>query len=56
MANKQAQAPSAETIPADFLHEVPKTDLHVHLDGSVRISTLIDLAQEYNVTLPSYTE
>ena len=56
MANKQAQTPSAETIPADFLHEVPKTDLHVHLDGSVRISTLIDLAQEYNVKLPSYTE
>jgi adenosine deaminase len=39
-----------------FIEALPKTDLHVHLDGSVRISTLIDLAREYNVKLPSYTE
>ena len=38
-----------------FLEQVPKTDLHVHLDGSLRISTLIDLAKEYKVELPSYT-
>ncbi|MBI5508294.1 MAG: adenosine deaminase family protein [Deltaproteobacteria bacterium] len=44
------------TIPEDFLRAVPKTDLHVHLDGSVRIPTLIDLAREYRVELPSYTE
>ena len=30
----------------DFLHALPKTDLHVHLDGSLRIETLIELAQE----------
>ena len=40
----------------NFLREIPKTDLHVHLDGSLRLSTLIDLAKEKNVTLPSYTE
>lgn len=40
----------------EFLREIPKTDLHVHLDGSLRLSTLIDLAKEKNVTLPSYTE
>ena len=39
-----------------FLKALPKTDLHVHLDGSVRIATLIDLAREYGVSLPSYTE
>ena len=32
-----------------------KTDLHLHLDGSLRISTLIDLAQTYDIKLPSYT-
>ena len=32
---------------------MPKTDLHVHLDGSVRINTLIDLAREQNVELPA---
>lgn len=40
----------------DFLKEIPKTDIHVHLDGSVRISTLIELAIERNITLPSYDE
>ncbi len=47
---------SREEISADFIREVPKTDLHVHLDGSTRISTLIELAREYQVELPSYTE
>lgn len=45
-----------EVITTEFLQDLPKTDLHVHLDGSIRIPTLIDLAQEYNVELPSYTE
>ncbi|MEZ4464818.1 MAG: adenosine deaminase family protein [bacterium] len=43
-------------ITESFLKALPKTDLHVHLDGSIRISTLIDLAREYHVPLPSYTE
>ena len=42
-------------ISDDFIRAVPKTDLHVHLDGSVRIPTLIELAREYRVDLPSYT-
>jgi len=40
----------------NFLTEIPKTDLHVHLDGSPRLSTLIELAQEHHVDLPAYTE
>ena len=39
-----------------FLDKIPKTDLHVHLDGSLRLSTLIDLAKQENVELPSYEE
>ncbi|MEM7589900.1 MAG: adenosine deaminase family protein, partial [Myxococcota bacterium] len=34
---------------------LPKTDLHVHLDGSVRMSTLIELAKKQSISLPSYT-
>jgi adenosine deaminase len=45
-----------EPIPDPFLAAVPKTDLHVHLDGSIRVGTLVDLAKEYGVQLPSYTE
>lgn len=39
-----------------FIQEIPKTDLHVHLDGSLRLSTLIELAKAARITLPSYTE
>ncbi len=45
-----------EEIPTHFLKEVPKTDLHVHLDGSVRIPTLIELARDQKVALPSESE
>ena len=47
---------SQSKIPSEFLTALPKTDLHVHLDGSVRLPTLIELAHEYNVDLPSDTE
>ncbi len=39
-----------------LLVALPKTDLHVHLDGSLRLSTLIDLARDRGVALPSFTE
>ena len=42
-------------ITRKIIEELPKTDLHVHLDGSVRLETLIELAREYRVELPSYT-
>ena len=43
-------------ITEEFIKALPKTDLHVHLDGSIRPATLISLAKEYGVELPSYTE
>lgn len=39
-----------------FLRAIPKTDIHLHLDGSLRIPTLIELARESDVDLPSWTE
>jgi adenosine deaminase len=39
----------------DLIRRLPKTDLHVHLDGSLRLTTLIDLARERKVPLPSET-
>ncbi len=44
------------TIPLDFIRVIPKTDLHVHLDGSLRIGTLIELADEAGVELPAHDE
>ena len=39
-----------------FLKEIPKTDVHLHLDGSLRLTTLIELAQKNNIALPFYDE
>lgn len=36
-----------------FLRALPKTDLHCHLDGSIRLSTLLELAKEQGVNLPA---
>ena len=43
-------------ITVDFIKELPKTDLHIHLDGSMRLNTLIELAKNKNMELPSYSE
>jgi adenosine deaminase len=34
---------------------IPFIDLHRHLDGSVRIQTILDLAKEHSVDLPAWT-
>jgi adenosine deaminase len=39
-----------------FIHEMPKSDLHLHLDGSLRIPTLIEMAKKGSIKMPSYTE
>ena len=36
------------------LFNLPKVDLHRHLEGSLRLSTLTDIAREHGVDLPSY--
>jgi len=40
-------------LSSEFIQSVPKSDLHAHLDGSLRIATLIELAREQGVPLPS---
>lgn len=40
-------------IDRDVLLRLPKTDLHVHLDGSMRVETVIDIAKKKGVKLPS---
>ncbi|MEA3266875.1 MAG: adenosine deaminase family protein [Candidatus Fermentibacteria bacterium] len=42
-------------ITRELIEKLPKTDLHLHLDGSIRIETLIELAKDGGVELPSYS-
>ena len=37
------------------IQRLPKTDLHVHLDGSLRIDTILEMAREQGVALPGDT-
>ena len=41
------------TLP--YIERLPKTDLHVHLDGSLRLHTMLALAEEQRLTLPADT-
>ena len=45
-----------ENLTPEFIQKIPKSDLHLHLDGSLRLTTLIELARKEKVKLPSYTE
>lgn len=36
------------------LKDLPKIELHCHLDGSVRPKTIIDIAKRENIDIPSY--
>ncbi len=39
----------------ELIKSLPKTDLHVHLDGSLRIETILQMAEEQGVKLPAHT-
>ncbi len=40
-------------VRRDLLLELPKPELHCHLDGSLRLETILDLAKKDKVKLPS---
>lgn len=40
-------------LSPELLVRLPKAELHVHLDGSLRVSTLIDLARQAKRSLPT---
>jgi adenosine deaminase len=35
-------------------NRIPKTEIHCHLEGAIRTQTIIDVAKEYHLKLPSY--
>lgn len=40
----------------EIIQRLPKTDLHVHLDGSLRLSTILELAEKGRIELPAKDE
>ncbi len=35
-------------------NDLPKAEIHCHLEGAIRTQTIIDIAKQYNLKLPSY--
>ncbi|HWM87303.1 MAG TPA: adenosine deaminase [Kofleriaceae bacterium] len=44
----------ATELSLEFLEKLPKTDLHVHLDGCLRLDTIIELGRKQKVKLPTF--
>ena len=35
-------------LTREFIHSLPQAELHCHLDGSMRVETVVDLAKKFN--------
>jgi adenosine deaminase len=53
MPDGQNSGEGSAKLPLEFFRQLPKTDLHVHLDGSLRLETILDLAEKHGIELPS---
>jgi len=42
------------TLTKETIRKMPKCELHCHLDGSMRVETIIDMAEKQGVRLPSH--
>ncbi|HET7144234.1 MAG TPA: hypothetical protein VFI68_09465, partial [Anaerolineales bacterium] len=43
------------TAPLNQYFSVPKVELHRHLEGSLRLTTMLDIARQHGVTVPDST-
>jgi adenosine deaminase len=48
-----SQHPPRSAVSLELIEKLPKADLHVHLDGSLRLTTILDLARSERVELPA---
>src|SRR5512142_3492095 len=47
--------PPTPPVTEALVRALPKTDLHCHLDGSLRLGTILDLAEKQGIRLPADT-
>ncbi len=45
--------PAGPALTQALIKKLPKTDLHIHLDGSLRVKTMLELARERKIRLPA---
>ena len=43
-------------VTKELIRQLPKTDLHVHLDGSLRLKTILELAEEQKIKIGATNE
>jgi adenosine deaminase len=41
-----------DTAPLNIYHALPKVELHRHLEGSLRLTTMLDIARTHGITIP----
>ena len=41
-----------DTAPLNKYFSLPKVELHRHLEGSLRLTTMVDIADQHGVTVP----
>jgi adenosine deaminase len=47
---------SSVEVSHELIKALPKTDLHCHLDGSLRLKTILELAEQQKIRLPADDE
>jgi adenosine deaminase len=40
----------------EFINKAPKAELHNHIDGGLRVETIIEIAKKENVNIPSFSK
>ncbi len=56
VSRRSPTPPPQMEVTEELLRALPKTDLHCHLDGSMRLKTILELAEQQKVKLPADTE
>jgi len=54
-ARRTPLAPPPMEVTEDLLRALPKADLHCHLDGSLRLKTILELAASRRSSCPPRT-